>query len=118
MRRNEKKQYSHYDNIRSKRESDSTSKALMAETFPNLGREIDIQIQETQTTQLGLHWDIINSQKLKAKIIFKTAREKIEVTYKGIPIKISEEFSTETFQARRKWDNIFKILKGKRLNQE
>lgn len=90
----------------------------MAETFPNLGREIDIQIQETQTTQLGLHWDIINSQKLKAKIIFKTAREKIEVTYKGIPIKISEEFSTETFQARRKWDNVFKILKGKRLNQE
>lgn len=89
----------------------------MAETFPNLGREIDIQIQETQRTQLGLRWDIINSQKLKTKIIFKTAREKIEVTYKGIPIKISE-FSTETLQARRKWDNIFKILKGKKLNQE
>lgn len=90
----------------------------MAETFPNLGREIDIQIQETQTTQLGLHWDIINSQKLKAKIIFKTAREKIEVTYKGIPIKISEEFSTETFQARRKWDNVFKILKGQRWGKD
>lgn len=33
------------------------------------------------------------------------------VTYKGAPIRLSSYFSSETLQARIKWNNIFKILK-------
>ena len=40
--------------------------------------------------------------------ILKAAREKQVVTYKGAPIRLSPDFSTETFQARRKWCEIFK----------
>ena len=37
------------------------------------------------------------------------------MTYKGTPIKISADFSTETLQARREWHDIFKVMKGKNL---
>ena len=33
--------------------------------------------------------------------ILKAAREKQNVDYKGIPIRLSADFSTETLQARR-----------------
>ena len=45
--------------------------------------------------------------------IFKAAREK--VNYKGTPIRLSADFSTEILQAGREWQNILKILKGKNL---
>ena len=34
---------------------------------------------------------------------------------KGTPIRLSADFSTETLQARRKWHDIFKVMKGKNL---
>lgn len=43
----------------------------------------------------------------------KAARQKKEVTKRGTPIKPSMGFSTETFQARRELDDIFKILNKK-----
>ena len=45
--------------------------------------------------------------------ILKTAGEK--VNYKGTPISQSADFSTETLQVKREWQNIFKVLKGKNL---
>ena len=43
------------------------------------------------------------------------AREKQRVKYKGTPIKLSADLSTETLQDRREWQDIFKVLKGKNL---
>ena len=34
------------------------------------------------------------------------------MTYKGIPIRLSADFSAETLQARREWQDIFKVMKG------
>ena len=45
--------------------------------------------------------------------ILKAAREKQQVTYKGNPIYLTADLSAETLQARREWQNIFKVLKGK-----
>ena len=45
--------------------------------------------------------------------ILKAAREKQQVTYKGNPICLTADLSAETLQARRKWQYIFKVLKGK-----
>lgn len=42
---------------------------------------------------------------------FSKQEEKRLLTYKGAPILISPDFSTETLQARREWNNIFKLLK-------
>ena len=37
--------------------------------------------------------------------------------YKGTPIRLSSEFSAEILQARREWDDIFKVLKEKEYSQ-
>ena len=47
--------------------------------------------------------------------IIKAAREKQQVTYKGNPIYLTADLSTETLQARREWQDIFKVLKEKNL---
>ena len=48
--------------------------------------------------------------------ILKTAREKEKVTYKGVPIRLSADFSKEMLQARRDWKEIFKVTKDKDLH--
>uniref|UniRef100_A0A9L0RAE1 L1 transposable element dsRBD-like domain-containing protein n=1 Tax=Equus caballus TaxID=9796 RepID=A0A9L0RAE1_HORSE len=48
------------------------------------------------------------------KRILRAARQK-KITYKGTPIRLSADFSTETLPARRDWSDIFKTLKDKTL---
>ena len=45
----------------------------------------------------------------------KTVREKQLVTYRGVPIRQSVDFSKETLQARRDWQEIFKVMKSREL---
>ena len=53
--------------------------------------------------------------KIKYKKILKAAREKQQITYKGIPIRLTADLSAETLQARREWQDIFKMMKCKNL---
>ena len=52
--------------------------------------------------------------KFKERIL-KVAREKQQGTFKGNPIHLTADLSAETLQARREWQDIFKVLKGKNL---
>ena len=47
--------------------------------------------------------------------ILKAAREKQQITYKGNPIGLTTHLSAETLQARREWQDIFKVLKGENI---
>ena len=47
--------------------------------------------------------------------IWKAAREKQQVTYKGNPIGLTADLPVETLQARGEWQDIVKVLKGKNL---
>ena len=59
---------------------------------------------------------IIKMLKAKNKDrILKAAREKQSITYTGVPIRLSADFSTETLQARRDWQEIFKAMKNNDL---
>ena len=49
--------------------------------------------------------------------ILQAAREKQQITYKGNPIYLTADLAAETLQARREWQDIFKVLKGKNLQQ-
>ena len=94
--------------------------------FPNLAKkEIDFQeVQEAQTVTKKVdsrrntpRHIIITLPKIKDKErILKAAREKKTVTYKGVPIRLSADFSKETLQARRGWKEVFKVMKGKDLH--
>ena len=45
----------------------------------------------------------------------KAAREKQQITHKGIPIRITADLSIETLQARSEWQDILKVLKENNL---
>ena len=85
------------------------------ENFPNLVKEIDIQVQEAQRVPKKLdprrntpRHILITLAKIKDKErILEAAREKDTVTYKGVPIRLSADFSKETLQARRDWQEVF-----------
>ena len=93
---------------------------IMKGNFPNLVKEIDIQVQEAQIVPNKMdpkrtrpRHIIIKMPKVKNKErILKAAREKETLTYKGVPIRLSADFSKETLQARRG----FKVMKGKDLH--
>ena len=98
---------------------------IMKENFPSLAKEIDFQeVQEAQTVPKKLdprkhpqRHIIITLPKIKDKErILKAAREKETVTYKGVPVRLSADFSKEALQARRGWQEIFKVMKGKDLH--
>ena len=96
----------------------------MKENFPNLEKEIDFQeVREAQRVPKKLYPKrntprhiIITLPKIKDKErILKAARGKERVTYKGVPIRPSADFSKETLQARRGWKEVFEVMKGKDL---
>ena len=98
---------------------------VVKESFPNLGKEIDMQVQEAQRVPNKMDAKrpsprhiIIKMSKVKDKErILKAARQKKLVTYKGVPIRLSADFSKETLQARRGWKEVFKVMKSKDLHQ-
>ena len=47
--------------------------------------------------------------------ISKASREKQHITYKANPLWLTADLSAETLQARREWQDIFKVLKGEKL---
>jgi hypothetical protein len=46
----------------------------------------------------------------------KAIRGKNQITYKGKPIKITADFSMETFKTRRAWREVFWELNENNLN--
>ena len=88
-----------------------------------MGKELVNQVQEAQRV-LGrinprrniLRHIVIKLTKIKDRDkILKPTRVKQQITYKGTPIRLSADFSTETLQARREWHDVFKPMKGKNL---
>ena len=60
---------------------------------------------------------IVKLPKMKDKErSLKAARGKETVTYKGVTIRLSADFSKEAFLARRGWKEVFKVMKGKDLH--
>ena len=82
---------------------------VMMENFPNLMEKKITQIPESQRVPIKrnsrkptLRDIIIKLEKFKDKErIFKAAREKQEVTYKGAPVRLAADFFLETLQVRR-----------------
>ena len=56
----------------------------------------------------------LTKTKDKEKIL-RATWEKQQITYKGTPIKLSADLSSETLQAIREWHHIFKVMKEKNL---
>ena len=90
-----------------------------------MGKEIVNQVQEVQGVPYRINprrnrsrHILIKLSKIKYKEkILKAARGKQQITYKGIPIRFTADLSAETLQARKEWQDIFKVMKGKNLQE-
>ena len=88
-----------------------------------MGKEIVNQVQEAQRVPYRINprrnvqkHILIKLSKIKYKEkILKAAREKQQITYKGIPIRLTADLSAETLQTRGVWQDIFKVMKRKSL---
>ena len=47
--------------------------------------------------------------------ILKAARDKHALTYKGRPIRLVTDLSSETWQARKEWQEIFNVMNRKTM---
>ena len=96
---------------------------IIVENFPNMEKEIVNQVQESQRVPYRINPRRNMPRRILTKLtktkqkerMLKAAREKQQVTYKGNPIRLTADLSTETLQARREWQDTFKVLKGKNL---
>ena len=81
---------------------------IIVENFPNMGKEIVNQVQEAQRVPYRINPRrntprkiLIKLSKIKYKEnILKVAREKQQITYSGIPIRLKADLSAENLQAR------------------
>ena len=106
-----------------KKGTEKVSEEIIVENFPNMGKEIVTQVQEAQRVPYRINprrniprHILIKLIKIKFKEkLLKAAREKQKITYKWIPVRLSADFSVETLQARREWQDILKVMKEKNL---
>ena len=91
-----------------KKGSEKLFEEIIVENFPNKGKEIVNQVQEAQRVPYKINprrnrprHILIKLSKIKYKEkILKAAREKQQIAYKGIPIRLTADLSAETLQAR------------------
>ena len=96
---------------------------ITLENVRNMEKEIFNQVQEAQRVpfRINSRWNtprhILNklTKTQHKERILKAARKKQQVTYKGNLICLTADLSAEMLQARREWQDIFKVLKGKNL---
>ena len=94
---------------------------IIAENFPKMGKEIVIQKPRNpespkQDKPKAKHPKTHINQIYKDQIQrLKAAREKQQITHKGIPIRITADLSIETLQARREWQDILRVMKENNL---
>jgi hypothetical protein len=93
---------------------------IIEENFPNLKKVMPMNIQESYGTPNRLNqkrnssWNIIirTTDALNKDRILKAVREKGQVTYKGRPIRITQDFSPQIMKARRSWTDVIQILRS------
>ena len=100
---------------------ENTLQDIIQGNFPNLARQANIQVQEIQRTpqrysarRATPRHIIVRCTRVEMKEkMLRADREKVRVTHKGKPIRLTAYLSAETLEARREWGPIFNILKEK-----
>ena len=88
-----------------------------------MGKEIITQVQENQRVPNRINPRQNTPRHILTKLrnikhkeqILKAAREKQQITHKGISIRITADLPIETLQARREWQDTLKVMKENNL---
>ena len=80
---------------------------IIVENSPNMGKEIATKVQEAQRVpgrvnpkRNMLRHTVIKTEIKDKEKLLKATREKQQTTYKGTPIRLINDFSAKTLQAR------------------
>uniref|UniRef100_A0A8C5ZK79 L1 transposable element RRM domain-containing protein n=2 Tax=Marmota marmota marmota TaxID=9994 RepID=A0A8C5ZK79_MARMA len=92
---------------------------IIRENFPDLKNETESQILEAYRTPNVQNHKRPTPRHIIMKMpniqnkerILKATRERKQITFRGKPIRITADLSTQTLKARRSWNNIFQTLK-------
>jgi len=95
---------------------------IIAENFPNMEKEIVNQVQEAQWVLYSINPKrntprhiIIKLTKTKHKERTKSSKGEATSNIQGKLSMLTADLSAEILRARREWQDIFKVLKGKNL---
>jgi hypothetical protein len=92
---------------------------IIEENFPNLKKEMPMNIHEAYRTKTALdqkrnsslHIIITTPNAQSKEIILKAVSENGQVKYEGRPIRITPDFCPETMKARRSGENVIQTLR-------
>lgn len=76
----------------------------MAENFSSLVNDINLQTKEAQWTPNGVHNSIAENWKQRKNI--ESTQKKNNYYLEGTMIQTTVNFSSETMEARMKWNNL------------
>ena len=96
---------------------------IIVENFPNMAKGTNIKIQQLLRMPFKINKNRPTPRHLIVKFtslsnkekILKAAQEKKSVTYKGKNIRLAADLSTEMWQARKNWRDIFRALNEKNM---
>lgn len=108
MKYQQAKQYSHYGGTRRSRQgekgAESIFKKIMVENYPNLGRDMDIQVPQVHRSpsrfnskRTSPRYIVIKLAKIKDN--FESRNKNNIRSYQDNPIRLSVDFLTETLQS-------------------
>ena len=91
----------------------------MAKIFLNFVKDINLQIQQVGQSPRKINAHVTTLRLITVKLLaedkeknLKTAGEKWHISYRGTAIPMISDFSSETMEARRQCNNIFKMLEN------
>ena len=92
---------------------------IIDKNFHNIGKETTTHVQGAQRVPYMINprrnmprYILSKLTKTKHKEqILKAVREKQQIAYKGIPIRLTVDLSIETLQARRDWQETLRMMK-------
>ena len=98
-------------------------KYTSTEIFHSMGKETITQVHKVQrvlnrinTRRKMPRYILIKLTNIKYnEKVLKATRGKQQITHKGNPIRLSADFLAKILQARREWQDTFKVRKGKIL---
>ena len=103
---------------RKEREREKLFKEIIPENFPCFVKYMDIGIQEAQPTsdlinskRFLLEHNIIKSLRARERENFESSKRQVSCHTETIPSKIISRFLIRNLKGRRKWVDIFKMLK-------
>ena len=103
---------------RKEREREKLFKEIIPENFPCFVKYMDIGIQEAQPTsdlinskRFLLEHNIIKSLRARERENFESSKRQVSCHTETISSKIISRFLIRNLKGRRKWVDIFKMLK-------